>query len=172
MLRDRQKEKGQALVEFALTFFLFIFLVFGVIELGRFVFSIIAIRTAAREGARYGSAAGGLASGVDNYYEDCDGIVAAATRIGNYAGLQDWDVQISYDDGEVAPAIFDTCVPNDPTNPTDDDHPDSEDINLGDRVVVTTSGTIVPLANFLPLPEFNYSSTARRTIVKDVIIDD
>jgi hypothetical protein len=113
-----------------------------------------------------------LASGVDNYYEDCDGIVAAATRIGNYAGLQDWDVEIFYDDGEVTPAIFDSCEPNDPTNPIDDDHTNAEDINLGDRVVVTTSGTIVPLANFLPLPEFTYSSTARRTIVKDVIIDD
>ena len=155
-----QKERGQAFVEFALTFLLFIFLIVGILEVGRLVFSIAAIRTAAQEGARYGSAAGGLASGVDNYYEDCPGIEAAATRIGNYAGLQGWDVEIAYDSGS-DPTIIEEC----------DTLSDPEVIELGYRVVVTTTGTVVPFVNFLPLPELTYSSTARRTIVKEVNIE-
>lgn len=161
LLKDRKKEKGQALVEFALTAILFLFLIFGIIEVGRFVFSVAAIRTAAREGARYGSAAGGLASGVDNFYEDCDGIEAAATRIGNYAGLQNWNVDVAIDSG-VPTNIIDECNPQ-LSNP--------EIIELGHRVVVTTTGTIVPFVGLLPLPEFTYSSTSRRTIVKDVTIE-
>jgi len=160
LLKDRKKEKGQALVEFALTAILFLFLIFGIIEVGRLIFSVAAIRTAAREGARYGSAAGGLASGVDNFYEDCAGIEAAATRIGNYAGLQGWDVEIAYDSGADT-TIIEEC----------DTLVDPEDIELGHRVVVTTTGTIVPFVGFLPLPEFTYSSTSRRTIVKDVTIE-
>ena len=158
--RDHHKEDGQALIEFALTAILFLVLIFGIIEVGRLLFSVAAIRTAAREGARYGSAAGGLASGVDNFYEDCAGIEAAATRIGNYAGLQNWDVEIAYDSGADT-AIIDEC----------DTLVDPEDIELGHRVVVTTTGTIVPFVGFLPLPEITYSSTSRRTIVKDVTIE-
>ena len=164
LLRDRKKEKGQALVEFALTFMLFLFLVVGIMEVGRLLFSVVAIRTAAREGARYGSAAGGLASGPINYFEDCDGIVSVATRIGNYAGLQDWQVDVAYDNGENT-VIVDICDPD-----VSDDHPDPDEIKLGYRVVVTTTGKIVPFVNFLPLPEITYPSTSRRTIVKDVEI--
>ena len=160
LLKDRKKEKGQALVEFALTVILFLFLIFGIIEVGRLIFSVAAIRTAAREGARYGSAAGGLASGVDNFYEDCAGIEAAATRIGNYAGLQNWNVEIAYDSGVDTTIIEECATLTDP-----------EDIELGHRVVVTTTGTIVPFVGLLPLPEFTYSSTSRRTIVKDVTIE-
>ena len=163
LLRDREKENGQALVEFALTFVLFIFLIVGIIEVGRLLFSVVAIRTAAREGARYGSAAGGLGE-VQNYFEDCDGIISAATRIGNYAGLQDWQVDVAYDNGENT-VIVDICDPN-----VSDDHPDPDEIELGYRVVVTTTGKIVPFVNFLPLPEITYPSTSRRTIVKDVQI--
>ena len=165
LLKDRKKEKGQALVEFALTFTLFLFLVVGIIEVGRLLFSVVAIRTAAREGARYGSAAGGLAGDPINYFEDCDGIISAATRIGNYAGLQDWQVDVTYDNGELNPAFVDYCDPD-----VLNDHPDPDEIKLGNRVVVTTTGKIVSFVNFLPLPDITYSSTSRRTIVKDVPI--
>jgi Flp pilus assembly protein TadG len=55
--RLRLVSRGQALVEFALVFPIFILLVFGLIDIGRYVYDANAISQAAREGARYGSVA-------------------------------------------------------------------------------------------------------------------
>ncbi|HSS35219.1 MAG TPA: TadE/TadG family type IV pilus assembly protein [Patescibacteria group bacterium] len=46
---------GQSLVEFALAFPIFLLLLFGLIDIGRFVYTANAVSQAAREGARYGS---------------------------------------------------------------------------------------------------------------------
>ena len=140
LLKDQKKEKGQALVEFALTITLFLFLVLGIIEIGRVLFYINAITSAAREGARYGSAAGGIGGN-------------ATISIGQYAGVRDWGVDISYEDQY--------------GNSKGDCRPDPS-INLRDRVVVTVTGKFVPFAGLVNLPEFDYSSTARRTIATDV----
>jgi len=148
----RSKEKGQAFVEFALTLGLFLLLVLGIIEVGRLLFYYSAITTAAREGARYGSAAGGLA-GSQNYYEDCAGIIGAATRVGQFAGVRAWDVQIEYIDENGA--IFGNCG-------------STSDIELGDRIVVTVNGDYEPFAGLIPIETFTITSTERRTIVKDV----
>ena len=152
LLRDHKKEKGQAMVEFALTITLFLFLVLGIIEFGRMLFYINAITSAAREGARYGSAAGGIGGTIDNY-ADCDGIENATISIGQYAGVRDWGVVISYEDQ------YGNSKGDCPPNPS---------INLRDRVVVTVTGKFVPFAGLVNLPEFDYSSTARRTIATDV----
>jgi Flp pilus assembly protein TadG len=48
----RQQRRGQALVEFALALPLFLLLVFGLIDLGRFVLTDSLLSQAAREGAR------------------------------------------------------------------------------------------------------------------------
>jgi TadE-like protein len=53
--RARQRSRGQTLVEFALVFPVFIFLLFAVIDGGRFVFATSAVSNAAREGARLAS---------------------------------------------------------------------------------------------------------------------
>jgi Flp pilus assembly protein TadG len=54
-LRRRVRARGQSLVEFALVFPVFIFLLFTVIDGGRFVFANSAVSNAAREGARLAS---------------------------------------------------------------------------------------------------------------------
>jgi hypothetical protein len=149
----RRKEKGQAFVEFALTLGLFLLLVLGIIEVGRLLFYYSAITTAAREGARYGSAAGGLA-GSQNYYEDCAGIIGAATRVGQFAGVRAWNVQVTYDDGN--------------NNPKGSCGSPTSAIELGDRIIVQVDGDYEPLAGLIPLPPFTISSIERRTIVKDV----
>ena len=46
---------GQSLVEFALVFPVFLLLLFGLIDIGRFVYTTNAVSEAAREGARFGS---------------------------------------------------------------------------------------------------------------------
>lgn len=53
--RIRSDSRGQALVEFALTFPILILLIFGLIDLGRAVYVSNSLAEAARDGARYGS---------------------------------------------------------------------------------------------------------------------
>jgi hypothetical protein len=53
----KRSPTGQSLVEFALVFPVFLLLLFGLIDIGRFVYSLNALNQAAREGARYGSVA-------------------------------------------------------------------------------------------------------------------
>ena len=50
---DRERSRGQAMVEFALAVPILFVLFFGVIEMGRFVFYYETLNHAAREGARY-----------------------------------------------------------------------------------------------------------------------
>jgi len=51
-MKTNDSRHGQALVEFALVFPVFMLLLFGVIEVGRFVYTDNALSQAAREGAR------------------------------------------------------------------------------------------------------------------------
>ena len=51
------RERGQALVEFALVFPVFLLLFFGVIDIGRLVYVNNAVAQAAREGSRWGAVA-------------------------------------------------------------------------------------------------------------------
>jgi Flp pilus assembly protein TadG len=55
--RRRRRTRGQALVEFALILPLFVMVLFGVIDLGRYVYSLNAMNEAARESARVGAVA-------------------------------------------------------------------------------------------------------------------
>ncbi len=48
---------GQSLVEFALVFPVFLLLLFGLIDIGRFAYTANALNEAAREGTRFGSVA-------------------------------------------------------------------------------------------------------------------
>jgi hypothetical protein len=49
--------RAQSLVEFALVLPIFLLLLFGLIDIGRYVYSANALNQAAREGARFGSVA-------------------------------------------------------------------------------------------------------------------
>ena len=76
--RRRGRGRGQALVEFSLVFPLMLLLVFGLIDLGRLVYTNNALSEAAREGARYGSVQARSAS-------DISGI--EAYTVGQVAGI-------------------------------------------------------------------------------------
>jgi Flp pilus assembly protein TadG len=54
-LRGRRRSRGQALLEFALVLPIFLLIVFGIIDIGRYVYLTNAFNEGAREGARYGS---------------------------------------------------------------------------------------------------------------------
>jgi hypothetical protein len=51
----RRRSRGQALVEFALVFPIFMLLLFGLIDVGRYVYVTNAFNQAAREAARFGA---------------------------------------------------------------------------------------------------------------------
>jgi Flp pilus assembly protein TadG len=53
----RDRIRGQAMVEFALVFPIFVVVLFGLFDVGRFVYVANAISQGTREGARYGSVA-------------------------------------------------------------------------------------------------------------------
>lgn len=55
ILRRRDRSRGQSLVEFALVVPIFFLLLFGFIDVGRYVYTTTAYGQAAREGARYAS---------------------------------------------------------------------------------------------------------------------
>ncbi len=82
-------ERGQALVEFALTVPIFLMLVFGIIDLARLIFAFTQVIDAARQGVRYGIVEGLDAGNVQ--YLDCNGIEDAGPRYGGTgAAVMTW----------------------------------------------------------------------------------
>jgi Flp pilus assembly protein TadG len=71
-LRRRTRSRGQALVEFALVVPIFFGLLFGFIDVARYVYTTTAYGQAAREGARYGS--------VEQWSYSCPGTVVTQSR--------------------------------------------------------------------------------------------
>ena len=53
MSRRRRRSVGQALVEFSLVAPIFFFLIFAILDFGRYVYYVQVLNNAAREGARY-----------------------------------------------------------------------------------------------------------------------
>ncbi len=159
-----QTRSGQGMVEFALALPIFLLLLLGVIEFGRLLVIAGSVYTAAREGARYGSAAGYVSP--DNlifYYRDCAGMSDAAERVGFIAGLVNSDITIRY-----APLEYNNpvIVMNDLRNYQCGG---TYRVKLGDRIVVQVSKQFRFL--FLGLPAFPITSLSARTIVTDVPVD-
>ena len=67
MSTARRRDGGQALAEFALVIPIFLILLFGIIDLGRYVYTASALSNGAREGARSGSVG-------NRPSPDCDGL--------------------------------------------------------------------------------------------------
>jgi hypothetical protein len=154
-LPSHKKEKAQGMVEFALILPILLLLMVGIIEFGRMLFFYSSVTSASREGARYGSAVGEV-GGVSRY-EDCGGIRDAALRAGVFAGIEESDIAIQYDDGVTLKDA--SCPP-------------SSTVNLADRVVVTVTGNFEPITPFIEVffPEdgLDIASTTARTIIKEV----
>src|SRR5512139_653353 len=89
--------RGQSMVEFALALPLLLLLIFGIIEVGRMVFTYSSVVNASREAVRYGSATG-LASGSSPVlkYQDCAGIASAARKVDFGAGITVTDIEVYY----------------------------------------------------------------------------
>jgi Flp pilus assembly protein TadG len=71
-LLARRRRRGQSLVEFALVAPLFFLVLFGIIDIGRYVYVTTAFNQAAREGARFGS--------VEQWFYTCPASASPKTR--------------------------------------------------------------------------------------------
>ncbi len=150
----RRGSRGQAMTEFALVLPMLLVLLFGIIETGRLMVIYTSVASASREAARYAAAAGKSENGVP-YYLDTAGIQAAARRLGALTGAI--NVSIAYDRGP------DDAVGFTPA--------DANAVGLGDRVKITVTSQYIPMLGVVPqLKPFTISSTASRTIVKEVSI--
>jgi hypothetical protein len=167
---ENRRRRGQGMLEFALALPVFLMLVLGVIEFGRLLAVVSSVTTAAREGARYGSAAGlNDGSPMVPYYNDCQGMRDAARRVGFFAGIQDANIAIGYFDADsrsVVPDPTGYAATNQCTGTTSTY---SYDPARGPRVVMKVSVPFKFL--FLSLPAFPISSQSARTIVTQVDMD-
>jgi hypothetical protein len=157
---NRERERGQSLVEMALTLPILIFVFLALFDFGRLLFLYSEVSNAAREGARWGSVSGILDDGEVQQWRDCDGIrVAVRERFAIPITIEDDDINIVYDNG-VSPYSF-TC------NGSTGSGPDGSQIEPGDRVVVTvnTQFKFVTPVMIAFMSGVDVSFTAARTII-------
>ena len=177
----RGRRRGQALVEFVLVAPIFFFLVFGLIELGRAVYYIQILDSAARDGARYAIVHGFNASVSqqcpsgplpNNVANTCDPngdlVIKAVTdrSIGVTNKASDLDVHAKWCDS--TPYSASTCYDTLPciqwADPTYDLSPNGlgdGTNNRGQVVTVCVQYAYKPiLAGFLPIPDFSVSGRA------------
>lgn len=149
---------GQGILEFALTAPIVLLLFFGIVEFGRLVITYTAISSASREGARFGAAVGNEDLGILPPFEDCEGIREAAKRISRaFLPIEDSMISIQYDKGP-GTSVYSSCAPS------------SDDVELGDRIIVKITTTYEPL---IPLGYGNFEvvSEAKRSIAREIIVD-
>jgi Flp pilus assembly protein TadG len=154
-----KNEHAQTMVEFALVFPVVLLITYGIIEFGRMLFIYAAVTGSAREGARYGLAAGVGANGIVQY-ADCQGIRDAVRKTAFLISIPDSNINIQYDNGST---IKSSCPPS--TDPKD-----SNRIKLGDRIIVTVTARYDPvIGSFLGIGGDDITQKNYRTILLNVI---
>lgn len=164
------------MVEFALALPILLTLLYGLLETGRLLFIYGSTITAARQAVRYGSATDLAADGFTPLYADCDGIRAAAQKVGFINRFEDTDILITYDAGVYNETsgghTIGDPIPLVPPDIECGDYPavDTEAEN-GDRIIVTVSTEWEPIVPLLPLKPFRITSTSERTLLVSVDIN-
>ncbi len=156
----RHVQKGQALVEFALTVPIFLMFVFGIIDLARAMFGFAQIADASRQAVRYG-----IVKGLDAdvyQYIDCAGIRDAATDVPGLLDLDSSDIDVYWEDA-VGTKIAE-CG----------DAVTHHDIQGGDVLVVRVHTDMIPLTPVLMMFDNSIliDYTTRRTITQNVAATD
>lgn len=164
-----RKKSAQAMVEFAIALPVLLLLLYGILEAGRLLFLYSTVVTASRQASRYGSATGEGNNGVPRY-QDCDGIRAAANKVG-YLGKFD-TITLQYDQGVTntnppAPINQKTYC----TGSTDS----SLNTNILEgnrtRLVVTVTKRFYPIVpKLVPFIERDITASSARTILYSVPI--
>jgi hypothetical protein len=164
--KNINKEKGQSLLELAVSLVVLLILLAGVVDFGRIAFYYIALRDAAQEGASYGSIFPN-----DNYqiFErtkagivDQSAIEVITVRFLSSAGTQKYSCTWNYgDDPEDACfSSWDTCGEEDLTEP----------IIVGDVIEITISDQDFPITMPLLGTYLGRQDIVLETTIKDKII--
>ena len=150
----KNKQYGQAMVEFALTLPVFLLAVIGVIELSRFFLVYSSVYTASREASRYGTSVGEDKT-LPNYM-NCTEIATRAQDMGFFGGVNAGEVVVYY---ESTPGTkLGDCGTFEP--------------KLGDRLVVEAQAEYIPLIAGFVLPDgITVSATNGRTIMKEIKLE-
>jgi hypothetical protein len=144
------RQRGQALVEFALIIPLFLLMLFGMIDLGRVIWANDDLAHAAREGARFASVTGvwsavnpGPGCNLSLPKATCSkSDIQAATLATLAAGVQGATVTVCYAGQDPITHVQLTCSGN-------TDNPAGADHARGNLVTVTVSGTVPILTGSL-----------------------
>ncbi|HLT95906.1 MAG TPA: TadE family protein [Acidimicrobiia bacterium] len=158
----RGEERGASLVEFAIIMPLLLLLIFSVFEFGRLVATHIALNTAAREGARFGTTIGDRNLDDVPNFADCAEIREVAKQRAVMANLEDGDIRIFFDQGE-GTAVYADCQGG--PAPTDDV------VATGDRIRVVVSrpfSSTIPLIGGL-LNGIEFEAEQSRTIFRTIV---
>ena len=160
-----KSEHAQTMVEFAIVFPILLLLTYGLIEFGRMIFIYVAVTSAAREGARYGSAAGFLDGSITTkHYMDCTGVRKEVRRGAILTQIPDGAIYVWYDHGPGTshfPDAANRCPSGASTY--------SQDlIKLGDRVGVQLTVQYIPIIEFLGFNGFPIHAQSARTVLTDL----
>lgn len=147
-------QRGAAVVEFSLIVVVMLSLMFGIVEIGRFVWTHQSLSAASREASRYGVATGVGAAGVAQY-RDCGGMRAEARRRVPDLTLADADIVVTY--VTVSPATTVPC-------PASGILPPSVVLKSGDRVKVSVQRRMDVNLPLVPLPDLPVTASDERTL--------
>lgn len=185
--RSKKVTRGQALAEFALAIPILIFIIYGVIEVGRAVFMYAAVNNSSREAARFGSSDCNEPD-CTPLFQNCAAIRDRARKTGFLLDLPDDQIIIQYDDGlcttDAKTNGLCSCTPEDVANSVcsvvdaipyhDSSHntcvADSNGVDKlidpvsGGRILVTVTTPYSMIIPILPFTFDEFSVTSARTI--------
>jgi hypothetical protein len=155
-----KKTRGQTMVEFALVLPLLLFVMFGIMELGRLLLIFVTTTSAAREATRYATAVEDV-GGVSRF-QDCIGIRAAARQVDVLDAIQTINIRYYVDYGGTS-TLIGTCPNEGAANQV------GPDLDLGNQVVVEVISNFQPIIpNLVPININQIEAESARTVIKDV----
>jgi Flp pilus assembly protein TadG len=165
---NTKKSKAQAMVEFAIALPVLLALLYGILEIGRFVFLYSTIVNASRQAVRYGATTGtgnGTGDVNEKRYQDCDQIRKVAKDLAYISSFSDSSITIQNDTGPTDNSPITYCAAGmltDPSfAPTDNNH----------RITVKISKLFVPIIpKLVPFAQRTITASSSRTIIVGVAI--
>ncbi len=97
------------------------------------------------------------------YFQDCQGIRAAAQRIGRYAGMSTAQISVGLDQGPDTAVDWNHCPTGEATT--------TNDAELGDRIVVRIVVPYDPIVSMLGFPSISVRVQSARTILRGMELE-